>query len=605
MIERVVATAGHVDHGKSALVRALTGLDTDRWAEEKRRGLTIDLGFAWSRLPSGREVSFVDVPGHERFLGNMLAGLGPAPIVCFVVAADEGWQAQSDDHRDAVAALGIDTGLLVITRADLAEDGPEGVEAVVARARAELASTGLAHAPLVITSARTGQGIEELRTVLDGVLERAPEPSPDAPLRLWVDRSFTITGAGTVVTGTLANGTLREGDRLHLIGAEGAAAGEGTPVTVRGLQSRERPAEALGPVCRAAINLRGIDAGTIARGDALVTPGAFEPVAVVDVRRCTGALLEDVPREAVVHAGSAAVPARVRGLGPEHARITLERALPLRVGDRVLLRGSGEHAVLGGARILDVDPPELTRRGDGGRRARTLATISPVGDVVHETARRGAIREDRLRRMGVHVPDPLPAAVRRLRDWLVDVDAIGRWASTLRDALTVESTRDPLSPGISRGAALDLLGLPDGGLLEPVLESARLVQRDGRIADPDAAPGLGAVEPRVATLESRLRSEPFRAPEADDLAALDLGARELAAAEAQGRLLRLPDGVVLLPSAPALAMRELARLDQPFTLSAARQALGTTRRVAVPLLEHLDDRGWTRRVDGSRREVVR
>ena len=211
----VVATAGHVDHGKSTLVRALTGIEPDRWDEEKQRGLTIDLGFAWTELPSGTHVAFVDVPGHERFLGNMLAGVGPAPVVCFVVAADEGWQEQSGDHRDAVAALGITHGLIVVTKADRA---PERVDAVISRARSELAGTGLAEAPAVVVSAQRGTGLEAFRDALDAVLRDVPEPGPTARVRLWIDRAFTISGAGTVVTGTLTAGTLRTGDRMVLRG---------------------------------------------------------------------------------------------------------------------------------------------------------------------------------------------------------------------------------------------------------------------------------------------------------------------------------------------------------------------------------------------------
>ena len=225
---QVIATAGHVDHGKSTLIRALTGIEPDRLAEERRRGLTIDLGFALTTLPSGQEVSFVDVPGHERFLGNMLAGLGPAPIVCFVVAADEGWQAQSSDHRDAVAALGIDQGLLVITRADLA---PEQVPAVTAQARAELAGTGLADAPVLAVSAVTGHGMEALRARLGALVAAARRPEAQDRVRLWVDRSFTVPGAGTVVTGTLAAGTLHREDRLTLHGSHGA--GDGAAVQDR------------------------------------------------------------------------------------------------------------------------------------------------------------------------------------------------------------------------------------------------------------------------------------------------------------------------------------------------------------------------------------
>ena len=208
----VVATAGHVDHGKSTLVKALTGMEPDRWEEEQRRGLTIDLGFVWTHLPSGRDVAFVDVPGHERFMGNMLAGVGPTPVVCFIVAADEGWQAQSTDHRDAVRALGIRHGVIALTRADRADDARRAE--VAARVRHEFADTGLADAPVVTVSARSGEGLDDLRAALDEVLTAAPAPDPDARVRLWIDRSFTVRGAGTVVTGTLPAGTLREGDRL-------------------------------------------------------------------------------------------------------------------------------------------------------------------------------------------------------------------------------------------------------------------------------------------------------------------------------------------------------------------------------------------------------
>ncbi|MDN5738521.1 MAG: GTP-binding protein, partial [Brevibacterium aurantiacum] len=211
----VLATAGHVDHGKSTLVNALTGMEPDRWAEERKRGLTIDLGFAWTTLPSGRELAFVDVPGHEKFLANMLAGVGPAPIVCLVVAADKGWQAQSSDHRDAITALGITRGLVVITRADLA---PESLPATEAQVRAELRGTPLADAPVLTVSATTGDGLDELVATLDAVTAEAPAPDSEARLRLWVDRAFTIKGAGTVVTGTLTAGTLHTGDRLRLVG---------------------------------------------------------------------------------------------------------------------------------------------------------------------------------------------------------------------------------------------------------------------------------------------------------------------------------------------------------------------------------------------------
>ncbi len=225
---QVIATAGHVDHGKSALVRALTGTDPDRWAEERRRGLSIDLGFAWLTLPSGERLAFVDVPGHERFVPNMLAGIGPVPAVLFVVAADEGWMPQSAEHLAALDALGVRHGLLAVTRADLADPGPAAAEAA-----RRIAVTSLGPVECVAVSAVTGEGLPGLIAALDRLAAELPAPDPAAPVRLWVDRAFTVTGSGTVVTGTL-RGRHRAGRGRNGPDA-GHAAGPGArdPVTGR------------------------------------------------------------------------------------------------------------------------------------------------------------------------------------------------------------------------------------------------------------------------------------------------------------------------------------------------------------------------------------
>ncbi|WP_324645140.1 selenocysteine-specific translation elongation factor [Pseudarthrobacter sp. LT1] len=596
----VIATAGHVDSGKSTLVRALTGMEPDRWEEERRRGLTIDLGYAWTTLPSGQDVAFVDVPGHERFLGNMLAGIGPAPVVCFVVAADEGWQAQSSDHRDAVAALGIEHGVVVLSRADRASG--QRVAEVLARTRTELAGTGLQDAPAVAVSAIDGTGLADLRAALDGVLANVPHPTTDGRVRLWVDRSFTITGSGTVVTGTLAAGTLAQGDRLELIGHV-----DSRPVVVRGLQSRDTSYASVEPVSRVALNLRDVAATDIRRGDALVTPDAWPTTAVVGIQRTTGVAYTEVPEQLMVHVGTASVPARLRPFGADHARLVLDRHLPLVLGDRLVLRDPGSRSVLGGARILDADPPALRRRGDGAHWAERLAGMDPAGDVLSEVAARRAVQAEHLRRLGLlpgHDAEA-PAGVQVIEDWWVHAPVLEAWQHQLRTAVQALQERDALAPGLSMGAARDLLTLPDEKLLSHVIRGAGLEQDGGHVRLPGSQGNLGPIEPAIATLEGRLSADAFRAPEADELAALGLGARELAAAERTGRLLRLRDGVVLLPTAPALAMRTLAGLDQPFTTSQARQALGTTRRIAVPLLEHLDSRGWTKRLDAGHRTVVR
>ena len=598
MSSYVVATAGHVDHGKSTLIRALTGIEPDRWAEERRRGLTIDLGFAWTRLPSGRDVAFVDVPGHKRFLGNMLAGLGPAPVVLFVVAADEGWRAQSSDHRDAIAALGIDSGVLVISRADRA---PDQAAEVVAQARTELVGTGLHDAPAVIVSGATGLGLDVLRETLDEVLARQPLPNAQGRVRLWVDRSFSITGAGTVVTGTLSAGTVHRGDELDLVGDEGRRR-----LTVRGLESENQPQSAIAPVSRVALNLRGVPSTGIQRGDALLTPDAWGLTDLLDVRRVSGPGFDQLPEQLMVHVGTAAIPARIRPFDSSHTRLRLDRALPLTVGDRLILRNPGS-GVIGGAQVLDTEPPELRRRGDTGRRAAVLATMRPDGDLALEVARRGVVAEAQLRRLGVLVgADPaVPDGVRVVGGWWLDAATCTAWSRRLRAAVEDLHHRDPLAAGLSRGAAQDLLGLPAAELVDAVAGDAGLAVTDGYLSEPGHAGDLGPAEAGVVELERRLTESPFHAPEADDLTQLGLGIRGLAAAERAGRVLRLRDGIVLLPKSPALAMRTLAQLDQPFTTSAARQALGTTRRVVIPLLEYLDSRGWTRRLDAGHREVVR
>ncbi|OCB34746.1 translation elongation factor [Mycobacterium malmoense] len=559
----VLATAGHVDHGKSTLLQRLTGMWPDRLAEERRRGLTIDLGFAWTEL-AGRRLAFVDVPGHERFVANMLAGVGAVPAVLFVVAATEGWMPQSDEHLAALDALRVRHGLLVISKADLADPGP-----AIEQARERLATTSLAGSPVVI-----GTDLERVRAELLALTERLPVPDAGADVRLWVDRSFTVRGAGTVVTGTLAAGTVRVGDELEHAGRR---------VTVRGLQSLGRAADAVGPVSRVALNLRGVDRAQIGRGDTVRTPGGWLETAEVDVALRSAAGLH---RQLVLHVGSAAVPVRVRQLGEAAARLRLARALPLRVGDVGLLRDPGEHRIAAGIEVLDVRPPALRRRGAARERAAELAT----GRARPPDCARAA----ELRAMG------LPLSGLRVGDWVVDP----RWWDGRRERAVAAVRQWGDDHDIAAGMPLETLrqraGLPSAELLPKLLEGTGLQTVDGLVRPPGA--GLPArVDKAVRTVEEWLTAEPFRAPEADELAELGLGARELAAAVRAGRLTRVADGVVLGPDALERAATILASLPQPFTVSDARRALGTTRRVAVPLLERLDARRVTRRAgDGTR-----
>ncbi|MBN6051704.1 selenocysteine-specific translation elongation factor [Nonomuraea sp. RK-328] len=676
----MIATAGHVDHGKSTLVRALTGMEPDRLEEERRRGLTIELGYAWMVLPSGERLAFVDVPGHERFLATTLAGVGPVPAVMFVVAADEGWMPQSEEHLVALEALGVRHGVLVVTRADLAEPEP-----AAERARDRLREAGLGGAETVVVSGRTGQGLDGLRTALDRLVAALPPPDPSAPVRLWVDRAFSVTGSGTVVTGTLPAGTVAVGDELLLAGE---------PVRVRALESLKEPRETVSAVARVAVNLRGH--AVPERGQALVTPGRWTYTDLVDVRispvgghrgpECSDGEARGshvrLPGRLTVHVGSAAVTCAVRPLGGPSdgpsdgllggphggpfggpfARLRLARPLPLHLGDVLLLRDPGrdpgrdraEVRVLAGATVLDVRPAPLRRRGAARRRAALLETAlretaflgtSLPGTSLHETALReaaireaaapgcgvssgglgvafalrvhGLLRAADLRAMGVEppapaamttpspatTPSPVTAPQPVCGDWYVEPRLWGECGRRLEEVVRRYALDNPLEPGMPVEAARHELGLPDRRLVVALVRPP-LTLAAGRIAAGPAGlppPVAGAVE----RLRRDLAAHPFQAPEAARLAELGLGARELAAAVRAGALLRVGEGVVLLPGADERAAELLRRLPQPFTVSQARNTLGTSRRVAVPLLEHLDRAGLTERLDDVRRRLVR
>ena len=591
----VIATAGHVDHGKSTLVNALTTMDPDRWEEEKQRGLTIDLGFAWTTLKSGADVAFVDVPGHERFIANTLAGLGPAPAVMLVIAADEGWKEQTSEHLEAIDALGIERGIIVLTRMD---NGQRISEADV---RDKVAGTSLSVAPIFAVSARTGEGMEELRGGIDKLLpaDEVLQQACAMPARMWIDRAFSIKGAGTVVTGTWAAGSVNIGDRLKLVTASGEH-----DVTVRGLHSENSAVDKAEPVMRLALNLRGVDADAISRGDVLTEAEStwWQPE-VIDVRWRTGPKLDSVPRKLNLHVGTASVPVHVRGLDAEHARLTLQgRAFPLRLGDRLALRGPGLDA-LAGVEVVDMDPPLLNRRGAPVRRAQALRDQNPF-DASAYVARKEAVMKETLAAAGFDVANK-PASLVEFRSWWVNAQAIARWTAQLRTLFDTHLTDHHLSDGLPLATALSALALPDDSLVSIAVAGARL-KRDGAIIrDPHAAArDLGPAEKSVAIVEAQLAKEPFVAPDAGTLDELGLGPIELAAAERAGRLLRVGP-IVLLPSAPQQAAEILGQQPGEFTLSQARQALGTTRRVAVPLLEYMDARGLTRRTSDSARVLMK
>ncbi|MEO5744977.1 MAG: SelB C-terminal domain-containing protein, partial [Terracoccus sp.] len=509
-----------------------------------------------------------------------------------------------------------------------------------------LQAAGLGGWEAVAVSAPTGQGLPELRSALDRLVAGLPEPETDAPARLWVDRSFTVRGSGTVVTGTLGQGRIGVGDRLRLIAQDETE----RLITVRGLESLGRPREEASSVARVALNLRGVSADEIGRGDLLVGAGAWHTTSVVDVAltavgggeghygqaagqggsrgpRGGATSFALLPSRVMVHVGTLAIEGRVRPLAPSSssgasnhtARLTFGRALLLRPGDRLILRDAGARRVLAGARVLDTDPPGLSRRGAAARRALDLVALSAGPDLAHEVGRRGAMtvadalalghRHERIpteeEGAAAEGPDD-PSGVRRRGLWLVDAARWRDWGQLLRACVENQARSDPLQPTLSLEAARAAVGVPDRTLLARLAVESGLEVVDGRVGLPGVRAALDpSTEAGLQAIEQRLRAVPYTAPEQHDLDDAGLGSRQLAAAEKVGRVLRLPGEVVLLPSAPARAMRVLAALPQPFTTSEARQALGSTRRTVIPLLEHLDARGWTRRLDATHREVRR
>lgn len=579
----VVATAGHVDHGKSTLVRALTGMEPDRLADEQRRGLTIDLGFAWATLPSGERVAFVDVPGHERFVPTMLAGVGPVPAVLLVVAADGGWMPQSAEHLAALHALRVRHGVLVITRSDLADPAPARAEAYAA-----MAGTTLRGVPCVEVSCVTGSGLPRLLDALEQLVAALPAPDPLAPVRLWIDRSFSIRGSGTVVTGTLPAGRIRVGDEL-------LHSRSGRLLRVRGLHRLGQQVESAEGVARVAVNLRGVSRYELSRGDALLSPRKFFPTRQIDVRLDT-APADDPPRTAMFHVGSASVTTQIRRLGRQAWRLRLATDLPLRIGDRALLRDPGRHEVIGGLTVLDPRPPELVRRGAAVARGKEVDALPPTPDPAAELRRRRIVRRSDLAAMGV-----TPPAGPGVGEWLLDPAHARSLGDQLRREVEAYAGGHPLDSGMPVELLRQRLALPDRTLVG-LLVRPPLAVLDGRVVIGDGGIRLPAgVSEAVDAVRRELAATPFAAPDAARLAELGLGRREISAAARAGRLLRVSEGVVLLPGADVAAARALAVLPQPFTLSEARRALGTSRRVAVPLLELLDRRGVTeRRPDDTR-----
>jgi selenocysteine-specific elongation factor len=618
----VIGTAGHVDHGKSALIQALTGTDPDRLAEEKARGMTIDLGFAWATLPSGREVGFVDVPGHERFVHNMLAGVGGVGCALFVVDASEGWRPQSAEHLAILDLLGIPAGVVALTKADLVDEATR--DRVATEVAARLRGTTLAGAAIVPTAAPSGLGVDAVAAALDAALDRLAEPPDRGRPRLPVDRVFTMRGSGTVVTGTLSGGSLRAPAEAELLPA-------GRRVRVRGLQGHGRPLAEAAPARRLAVNLAGVATDQVARGDVLVLPGQRAPTRVADCRlRCLSSAPAPLRGRGayLLYAGAAETSARLQPLDATElrpgadalVRLHLERPLVLDAFEPVVLRDSGRDETVGGGRVLDPFPPTAVR-GTAARVRRTeeleaREAAGPAGLLARVLAERGVVPLSDLPHLAAVTSDRLTTdpSLARTRTLAWSRDAWEAAGATVLEAVERQHRDDPSAPGLpaqaARAAALGPAGptWPDVAgteMVEALVAAGRLVP-DGPAV---RLPGHGTrLDPAQQALVARVEAALEEAGVSlfGETALQDLGADRKATA----LLVRLG---VLVPVAPggylgrstlegAVATLRGAFPDgRLFAASEAREALGTTRRTAIPLLEHLDRSGVTVRLGDLRR----
>ena len=614
----VIGTAGHVDHGKSTLVNALTGIDPDRLQEEKDRGMTIDIGFAWLELPSGREVSIVDVPGHERFIKNMLAGVGGIDLAMLVVAADESVMPQTREHLAILDLLQIKHGLAIVTKRDLVDEDILGL--VQLEVEEVLKGTALEDSPVLAVSATTREGLPELLAAIDGALE-GTEPRRDLGRpRLAVDRSFSVAGFGTVVTGTLIDGVLEVGQEVELVRS-------GHRSRVRGLQTHRRKLEQAAPGTRVAVNLSGVPAGEVTRGDVLSVPGWLHLTKAVDARVH---LLADSPRPlrhnhpVTFHAYTTETPAKVRLLDRDElepgdeawAQVWLEEPVALVRGDRFVLRSAD--ATLGGGFVVDVDAKRHRRRHTATlSRLESLSEGSPAAQLITALegrepadvtvlARRANVAEDealRLAQAAAAEGSLVPLGSGTVEPTTLLFTA-GAWAALSRraqQALAAFHAQNPLRAGMPREELRSRLGLTGqtAQLVIARLAAAETIAEAGGIVrlPEHAVAASGAQQERMDAYVRILEADPFPAN------APEIAPELLALLAEQRRVVKAADGVIFDAASYERmvgAITERLRAEGKVTVAEVRDLLETSRKYALALLEHLDEEHVTRRLGDER-----
>jgi len=642
---RVIGTAGHVDHGKSALVLALTGIDPDRLREEKERGLTIDLGFAWFTLPGGEPVGVVDVPGHRDFIENMLAGVGSIDATLFVVAADESVMPQTREHLAILDLLEIDTGIVVITKTDLVES-EEWLELVVDDVAETLTGTVLEDAPVVLTSARTGRGLDELLNVLERILA-IPQRHPDRGRpRLPIDRVFTVSGFGTVVTGTLIDGILETGQEVRV-------QPQGLKARVRGLQTHKEKIDRAVPGSRVAVNLSGVDMDQVARGDVVASGDWLQGTTLVDVRMryLPDILWPDLGQFAQrplrhntrlkFYTGAAEVMGRVRLLGqnallPEQVgwvQLELQEPIAMVRGDHYIVRLPSPPTTVGGGIIVDPQPRHKHRRFRSVvvDRLETLAEGSPADILLQTLEREEVVSVEDLLEMG-GLEERAPSA---LLDLLAEGRALvlnderpeeirltelprsagalivsrARWSSLIDhilDALSSYHEKLPLRPGMPREALRSRLQLAPR-IFDAVVAQA---EREGLIVEEGASVRLSShtVEltpqqgERVSVLLDRFRRDPYAPPSAKEATEM-VGEDVYRVLISREDLVQVSPDVVFLPETyDVMVTRIRAQIEREgsVTLAEVRDMFDSSRKYAQAILEHLDEQGVTKRMGDKR-----
>jgi selenocysteine-specific elongation factor len=615
----VIGTAGHIDHGKSALVRALTGTDPDRLKEEQERGITIDLGFAHLE-ESGVTFAFVDVPGHERFVKNMLAGAGGTDLVMLIVAADESVMPQTREHFHICRLLQVPAGVIVLTKTDLVDR--ETVDLVTLEVRELVQDSFMANAPIVTVSSRTGEGLDCLRATLRTLAFSVPARHADGPARMPIDRVFSMRGFGTIVTGTLVSGTVRDEQELVVLPRP-------RHVKVRGLQVHGRRDSAAEAGRRVALNLGGIEVSEITRGDTLCEPGAFEPTRRIDVALT---LLPDVRPlrdggRVRVHCGTSEILGRVAMAG-RYARVRLESPAVVTRGDRFILRAYSPIVTIGGGIVLDPNPPRVAMRSEAGLRRFDLLDLERHGPetavalFVEERGAAGLHRGDLMRRAGLShaaagaVADRLAATgvVTIVGDLLVSSRVLNDLENRLVTDLEAHHAAHPLSDGLPREEARERIFRRASQpvfewVIEHLVAARRLVARE-RLALQSHQVSLTTEEALVqAALERVYREAKLTPPDLTTAAAATSATpaivERVLALLLRNRTLVKVDTMVFHASALDELKTEVRALKQgseapKVDVAAFKARYGITRKYAIPLLEYLDRERVTRRVGEAR-----